>query len=161
MLSFSLDASAARDRLDAMPRQIHDALLQKIDALRQDLYDCVVDQKLSGEVLHAKSGALRASIFSDVLDQGDTIRAVVGSAGDVKYAAIQEFGGKTAAHDILPDKAKALAFVGEGKQVFAKIVHHPGSTIPQRSYLRSALADMRDAIVDALTQAAVDGLAAP
>ena len=74
----------------------------------------------------------------------------VASSGDVKYAGIHEFGGKTPAHDIYPDKAKALAFMIGGKQVFAKVVHHPGSQMPERSFLRSSLSDMRQEILDGL-----------
>jgi phage gpG-like protein len=157
MLTFSLDALTALDRLDAMPDQVHDALLEKIGALSQVLQDSVSDN-LSGAVLRIKTGRLLASIASNVDDAGEVVTAAVGSYGDVAYAAIQEFGGKTGAHDILPDKAKALAFLMQGKRVFARIVHHPGSVIPERSYLRSALADMQDDIVDELTQAVVEGL---
>ena len=69
------------------------------------------------------------------------------------YADIQEYGGRTSPHDIVPVKAQALRFMMEGKTVFAKIVHHPGSLIPERSYLRSALSDMQNQIVSELEQA--------
>ena len=78
----------------------------------------------------------------------------------MKYAAIQEFGGRTAAHDIVPDKARALAFVVAGRRVFARIVHHPGSTLPARSYLRSSLADMAGEIAASLKATAIEALAA-
>jgi hypothetical protein len=45
-----------------------------------------------------------------------------------------------------------------GKQVFAKIVHHPGSVMPERSFMRSSLAEMRPEIIDGLRQAAVDAM---
>ena len=38
--------------------------------------------------------------------------------------------------------------------MFARIVHHPGSRIPERSYLRSSLAEMA-AEIDAEMKAAV------
>ena len=85
-----------------------------------------------------------------VAADGDTIVATVGSLGDLKYAAIQEYGGKTSAHEILPDKAKALAFAAGGAMRFATRVEHPGSTIPGRSYLRATLEEQSDAIVAAL-----------
>ena len=59
-------------------------------------------------------------------------------------------------HEILPVKAEALAFVIGGAQVFARRVEHPGSLIPERSYLRSSLDDMRDEIVAALAEAATE-----
>ena len=72
--------------------------------------------------------------------------------------AIQEFGGKTAAHEILPVKAQALAFVAGGALRFARKVEHPGSLIPERSYLRSSLDEMSDEIVAALADAAAESL---
>jgi hypothetical protein len=41
---------------------------------------------------------------------------------------------------------------------FARKVEHPGSLIPERSYLRSSLDDMRDEILSALAGAAADSL---
>ncbi len=76
--------------------------------------------------------------------------ASVGSYGDVKYAAIQEYGGKTGAHEILPVKGKVLAFLVGGAMRFARRVEHPGSVIPERSYLRSSLDEMSAEIVAAL-----------
>lgn len=46
------------------------------------------------------------------------------------YAAIHQFGGKTAAHKIVPRRAKALAFNG----VVVRSVNHPGSNIPARPF---------------------------
>jgi phage gpG-like protein len=89
---------------------------------------------------------------------GDRITARVFSSGDVKYARIQEYGGRTPAHDIVPSKARALAFLIGGETVFARIVHHPGSTIPARSYLRSSLADMAGTIRDELNEAVAGAL---
>jgi hypothetical protein len=41
---------------------------------------------------------------------------------------------------------------------FARKVERPGSLIPERSYLRSSLDDMRDKILSALAGAAADSL---
>jgi phage gpG-like protein len=144
-------------RLDGLPKRVHDALVRKVTALSLML-EAKVKGKLSDDVLHVRTGALRRSIFSTVKDQGSAVYGEVASSGDLKYAAIQEFGGKTAAHDIIPTKAQALAFMMEGKQIYAKIVHHPGSVIPERSYLRSSLKDMRAEIIAGLNQAVAEGL---
>jgi phage gpG-like protein len=80
------------------------------------------------------------------------------SSGDVKYAAIHEFGGQTAPHLIVPKKAQALAFMGKsGNQVFARQVNHPGSKMPERSFLRSALNDMSGEIQRGMKQAVIQG----
>jgi phage gpG-like protein len=141
------------ERFRRMPDGIRRALLAKVFTLTLLLEAHVKNDKLSGQVLNTRSGRLKRSIQGSVEDNGDIITGSVFSSGDVPYAAIQEFGGTTSPHDIVPVKAKALSFMMHGKQVFAKIVHHPGSKIPERSYLRSALSDMKQQIVTELEQA--------
>jgi len=145
-------------RLDGLPARLASAISAKAIELAAALADRVKTGKLAGGVLNAQSGALQASIVADVAADRDGIVALVGSTGDVKYAAIQEYGGKTAAHEILPVKAQALAFVAGGALRFARKVEHPGSVIPERSYLRSALQEMGDEITAALTDAASEVL---
>jgi hypothetical protein len=53
----------------------------------------------------------------------------------------------------VPDKAKALAFATGGKQVFAPRVNLPAVTLPERSYLRSSLAEMAGEIAEGLSEA--------
>jgi phage gpG-like protein len=136
---------------------VQDALLGKADALRGAL-EARIQQKLSGEILQTQSGALAASIISSIENDGSDTSVSISSTG-VPYAAIQEFGGKTAAHDIVAVKAKVLEFSAGGGQVFARSVHHPGSTIPSRSYLGSSLAEMRDEIESGFKQAVLESLA--
>ena len=90
----------------------------------------------------------------------NSVFAKVFSAGDVKYAAIHEYGGQTAPHIIEPKKANVLAFAGAGGMVFAKRVNHPGSKMPQRSFMRSALKDMSTEISLGMKKAVVDAATA-
>ena len=62
-------------------------------------------------------------------------------------------GGVIPPHQIVPDKARALAFAIDGKQVFAVRVNLPAVTMPERSYLRSSLAEMADEIRQGLSEA--------
>ncbi len=142
-------------RLDAYPAALQAALGAKATELAAALTD-LVKNKLSGAVLNTSSGALRNSIAASVTADADGVLASVGSEGDVKYAAIQEYGGKTSAHEILPVKGDVLAFVAGDGQHFARRIEHPGSVIPERSYLRSSLEDMRDEILAALADCAAD-----
>ena len=135
------------------------ALLAKADALRLALA-AKVDANLTGDVLHVRSGTLRASIRSALEGDAAAIEATVESVG-VPYAAIQEFGGRTSAHDILATKAKALRFAGPAGVAFARAVRHPGSTIPARPYLGSALETMRAEIGDGVKAAVLDALGVP
>jgi len=127
------------------------ALLNKTEEFRAALL-ALIGANLSGGVLNIRSGALADSISSEV-DGGDGEFSVITSSTGVPYAAIQEFGGKTAAHEIVAVKGKALAFAGAGGNVIVKRVHHPGSNIPVRSYLGSALAAMQDEIGSGYKQA--------
>ena len=61
-------------------------------------------------------------------------------------------------HAILPDKAKALAFLVGGKQAFAARVNLPAVTMPERSYLRSSLEEMADEIREGLSEAMVEAM---
>lgn len=143
-------------RLDGYPAALQAALGDKAAELAAALADLVKNDKLAGGVLNYRSGALSDSIAASVSADADGFLASVGSEGDVKYAAIQEYGGKTSAHEILPAKADVLAFVVGDAQHFARRVEHPGSLIPERSYLRSALEDMKDEILAALADAAAE-----
>jgi phage gpG-like protein len=109
-------------------------------------------------VLNMRSGALARSIIAMVDDSSVDISVRIGASGDVKYAAIQEFGGTIPPHEIVPDKAKALAFVVGGKQVFAARVNLPAVTMPERSYLRSSLAEMAEEIAEGLSGAVMEAM---
>jgi phage gpG-like protein len=136
--------------LAAMPDQVRQALSSKANVLAVAL-EAKIQQKLSGGVLNMRSGALASSIIATVEESAADVSVRIGTSGDVKYAAIQEFGGTIPPHEIVPDKAKALAFVVGGKQVFAARVNLPAVTMPQRSYLRSSLAEMAGEIREGLS----------
>ena len=159
MFALELDGlDEASARLDTYPATLGVALAAKAAELAAALADRVKSDKLAGGVLNLRTGALQASIEPDVSVEDDGVRATVGSNGEVKYAAIQEYGGKTAAHEILPVKAEALAFLANGALRFARKVEHPGSVIPERSYLRSTLDEMSDEIIASLADAAAECL---
>ncbi|MGO9743650.1 MAG: hypothetical protein ACLPN5_19460 [Roseiarcus sp.] len=160
MLGVSLDGVAAlAAALDSYPGDLAAALAAKADVLAQALVDKIRNEKLAGEVLQSRSGALAASIAAEISSDPEQIVATISSQG-VDYAAIQEYGGETSAHEILPSKAAALAFVVNGALRFARRVEHPGSVIPARSFLRSSLDEMQDVIVAELADAATSSWSA-
>ncbi|MBQ1541235.1 MAG: hypothetical protein IIZ63_04475 [Caulobacteraceae bacterium] len=156
MFNVSDNIDAVGRGFDAMPAVVQAAVRDKI-ALVASALESRVRAKLSGEVLQTRSGALARSIASDVAGGGEETYARVFSQG-VKYAAIQEYGGQTPPHEILPVKAKALAFMIGGKPVFAASVKHPGSRIPPRPYLQPALDEAAAEMTQTLGQAAVDAV---
>jgi phage gpG-like protein len=116
--------------------------------------EALVKQKLSGEVLNVVTGALRSSIFHEVESTGDTIIGRIASSGDVKYAAIHEFGG-TISH---PGGTAYIVIAGQGATFISNAVaaglgtRISGRTaphtihMPERSFLRSALREMEPKI---------------
>jgi phage gpG-like protein len=159
MLAVSLTgADELGARMDGAPAAVRAAVAAKSAALAGQLLE-LVRSKLNGGVLKSRSGALAASVgVGGPAIDGDQIVTTLFAGGYLKYAAIQEYGGVTSPHDILPERAKALAFLMGGEQVFARIVHHPGSHIPERSYLRSSLAEMADRIESEMKAAVLDAL---
>jgi phage gpG-like protein len=156
MLSITLTgAEELGAALDGLPPAVLAAVAARSAALADALLQ-LIGEKLDGEVLTSRTGALAASVGVDgpTID-GDRVVTTVFAGDGLKYAAIQEYGGVTAPHDILPSRAKALAFLAGGKPVFARRVHHPGSRIPERSYLRSSLAEMADQIEGEMNDAVI------
>ena len=134
-------------RLLGIPASLREELRREVAKQTLALKAHVVDTKLSGQVLKRRTGALAGSIGVEV---ADTAAGVVGRVGTlnkaVKYARIHEYGGKTSPHEIVA-KGRALRFqLASGVTVFRKRVMHPGSVMPERSFLHSSLAERRDAI---------------
>ena len=101
----------------------------------------VIEDKLSGQVLNQRTGALVSSIASLVTDDGAGVMAKV--VADTPYSRIHEYGGV-----IEPVNALALRFQINGHWIMVKRV-----VMPERSYLRSTLAERAGIIREALTQA--------
>lgn len=145
-------------QIDRMPSEVRVMLRQKVRALAIRLKTKIQRDKLSGQLLNVVTGALRRSITDQVHEDTHSVIGEVFSAGDVKYARIHEFGGRTKAHIIEPRKAGALAFMIGGKMIFARRVHHPGSQMRERRFMRDSLHEMAPVIERELKEAVVQGL---
>ena len=102
-------------RFDEMPAAVHAALLKKVTFYALKLEAYVKKNKLSGQVLNRKSGRLIRSIQNKVESVAQAVWGRVFSTGDVPYAGIQEFGGKTSPHIILPKRASVLAWASSAQ----------------------------------------------
>ena len=138
--------------LGARREAVQLAMRTTVRSLALQLTAYVKSNKLTGQVLHVRSGRLRGHITFRVQDRGDIITGLVGT--NVIYARIHEFGGHTKPHIIVPRNAKALHWGSH----FAKIVHHPGSNMPERSFLRSSLREMEAVIKAELSLAMREAL---
>jgi hypothetical protein len=145
-------------KLSAMPSKVHDALLRKGNSLRL-LLEAKVKQKLSGEVLNVRTGALRRSIFGTTDDQRTAITWRVASSGDVKYAARWEFGFKGDEEVRAHTRTITQAFGREitPKEVAVRsFIRHVD--VAARPFLRPSLAEMAPEIVRGLTEAVKEGM---
>lgn len=142
-------------RLATMPEAIRAALRGVILKDGPELARRV-RAKLSGQVLHVRSGRLLNSIYARMVENPRELTGQVGSQG-VPYARIHELGGRTRPHMIYPRNALALRFMIGERVIFAKSVNHPGSLIPKRSYLASSLEEMRDQLMTDMINAVRQG----
>lgn len=148
-------------KLDSLPTAVRAALEAKVIVLANDLRNHIQADKLQGQVLQQRTGALSASITAEApISTGTSVKGRVYSAGDVKYAAIHEFGGLIPAHDVVPKAAQALRFEVDGQVVFAARAHIPEVRMPERSFMRSALADLAPEIEAGLKGAVISGIKA-
>lgn len=145
--------------LGIKPRQVEDAVVQTMNEQIELLEATVVDRMRS---LFKTSARMEANLYTAVGIGEGVVTGSVNDAG-LPWLRIQEYGGVTRPHDIFPVHAAVLAFMAPSalgfsgnatnQMVFAKGVHHPGSKMPERSYMRSALAMRRREIVAAFTEA--------
>jgi phage gpG-like protein len=132
-----------------LPLKASDALYRTLTRLAIQLTRHIKEDKLSGQVLRNRTGTLRRSINYRVVGTSTLITAFVGT--NLDYARIHEYGGTTKPHVIEPKNAQALHFLMNGKDCFFKRVNHPGSRMPERSFLRSALTDLREEFIQEIT----------
>ena len=133
------------ERLRALPDAINSGLARSITQLGIDLRRNVRQDKLSGQVLRSRTGALKSSIDLRV-DQG--ARIVSASVfTDLRYGAAQEYGfaGTVSVRASLRRIREAF-----GRPIAEKTInvraHNRRMDLPERSFLRSGLEDMTPAI---------------
>ena len=133
------------ERLRALPDAINSGLARSITQLGIELQRNVRQDKLSGQVLRSRTGALKSSIDLRV-DQG--ARSVSASVfSDLRYGATQEYGfaGTVSVRASLRRIREAF-----GRPIAEKTIsvraHNRRMDLPERSFLRSGLEDVTPAI---------------
>jgi hypothetical protein len=143
-------------RLDAMPGAANQNLARAITRLGLQLQRYVQADKLSGQVLKRRTGILASSINTATSVTATSVTATVGTLAKLHGAAAHEMGF----HGTVNVKA-SLRRIKEafGRPIAEKTIsvraHAMHMNLPERSFLRSALADMRGTI-EAGLQEAVD-----
>jgi hypothetical protein len=131
----------ALDRLRALSDTANAGLARAIAKLGIALQGNVQQDKLSGEVLKVRSGALKSSIDVQIDKSAAGVTATVFS--DLDYAPAQEYGFSGTVNVRASLRLIKQAF---GHPIVAKTVsvraHSRQMDLPARSFLQSALDDM-------------------
>lgn len=127
------------EKLGAITGKVRIAAKSSLDAWAIELAGYIKSEKLSGNPLNRRSGALSRSVYPDKRETADSISGGARAGADVPYAKIHEYGGLIPAHTVVVKNAKALAFSVGGLRRFAQVVNIPDVQMPERSYMRSAL----------------------
>lgn len=153
MSSVSVTGTAVIRRFEGMPEKLRQELNTSIGKLVLKLQRDVQNSKLSGQVLNVRTGRLRRSIAQAVSSTEKGVIGVVSTA--VEYAPIHEFGfsGTQTVQQHLRLIKQAF-----GRQLKAPVSvtvkqHSRAVNLPERSFLRSALADMRPEVMAELEAA--------
>ena len=124
-------------------RSMPDIILGRIEAVTEkfclDLSARVKSRKLTGQVLNVRTGRLRRSIHHELTRSSTKVQGAVGT--NVEYAKLHEYGGtfQVPPHNRLITQAwgRELDF-----PVWQTVRGH-SRRVPQRSFLRSAYAEMQ------------------
>jgi len=109
-----------------------------------------IKRKLAGEVLHTRTGTLRRSINRLVTQDSHGVVATEGT--NVRYAAVHEYGFN--GQVTVGSHVRKLASGGT-----ANVRQHARTMVmPERSFLRSTLAEFRPRIQSELRAAALEAL---
>ncbi len=136
---------------------ISDSIEREMNAITIDLQTIVKVDKLSGQVLHRRSGNLSRSINQNVTREGN--KAVTGIVGvgptATKYGRIHEMGGTIQVPEVV---GKLMVFQSGGQTVFTMRHKAFKVNMPERSYLRSTLSENAASIVKRLESATGRGV---
>jgi len=171
----TVKSDATRAALTAMSERIVAHLASTIRRLGLELVRHVKEDKLSGQVLNVRTGTLRRSINLKMSAGSGSVKGSVGT--NVEYAAIHEFGGHVPAVEgklmVFPNmgvispsmlnadlSAKKRFKTRKHAELFVFTMKHKAFDLPERSFLRSALEDMKPLIeveVKAAVAEAING----
>jgi phage gpG-like protein len=132
-LIVTMKAEALLSRLAGTHERLLGDLRVVVRRLAIKAQGVVKGEKLTGQVLHVRTGTLRRSINQQIEETGTGIFAKVGT--NVKYAAIHEYGFDGA------ETVRAHTRLGHPVRAHVREVH-----MPKRSFLVATLNEMSEEI---------------
>lgn len=156
-ITATVDASAVIARFSRIPGSVKQSLVPTMDKIGYDLVTHVVRDKLSGQVLKRRTGTLSNAVTHTAPEvTANSVQTKVGVFSGVPYARIHEFGGKISVPEV---SGKLMVFSAkDGTTVFTRKRRAFVANMPERSYLRTGLADQRDSILSQITRAVGEAL---
>jgi phage gpG-like protein len=128
-------------RLDALGPKLRDEMKVGIGRAVLKLTNMVKRDKLSGQVLMPRTDVLRRSIGYALSDEGSKVAGIVST--NVKYARAHEYGFKGTVSVRESMRTIKQAFGRPIAPVTVTVrAHSMKMNLPERSFLRSALADL-------------------
>lgn len=156
----SIRAEELLARLTAAPDRLRDSMWRVMQRLSIEA-QAIVKQKLSGPVLHNRTGTLRRSINRLVTNDVNGIVARIGT--NVRYAAVHEYGFD--GDVVVKGHVRKIASrsVGKGKNQTVQGIAFVSTytrhmTMPERSFLRSTIIEMQPKIRADIKAAALEAL---
>lgn len=138
---------ATADGLERDAERVRVAIKDEIERLTYRLARRVTSQKLSGQVLKRRTGTLSRSVAQSpkVIVSENTVEGVVGT--NVKYGRTHEFGFKG---EVTVKEHIRASVLGRTVQVRS---HVRRVDLPERSFLRTALAEMEGEVRRSINEA--------
>jgi phage gpG-like protein len=121
------------------------------DQMRQ-LSNYVKEQKLSGQVLNRRTGNLSRGVNSYVTEDASAVEGKVGVSNLVPYAAFHEYGFSGT------EQVREYARRTRSGKIATVRAHSREVNYPAHSFLRTALAEKKAEIINALARNITEGL---
>ena len=159
----SMRAEALLARLAGTGDRLQSGMRRAVERLSIIVQGGVKEDKLTGQVLHVRTGTLRRSINRKITEDSSGVFATVGT--NVKYAAAHEYGfdGEVTvkahtrrAQQQMALKGKKRPGKSEGTITVRQFTRH--MHLPERSFLRSELRDRSTQIQQDLRSAALEAI---
>lgn len=141
-------------RIAGAPAAMMARLVREVERLSIALQSYVKSDKLTGQVLHVRTGTLRRSINRRLEKTDTSVTAIVGT--NVRYARPHEFGFQGQV-DVRGHTRQARSGAATAQEISVR-AHTRRVSMPVRSFLRSALQDKEQEIRTDLRDAATRGL---
>lgn len=176
-LNVNVNAERVLAALNGTTPRMRENLVRVVNRLSIEVQAGVKETKLSGQVLHVRTGTLRRSINRRVDADGDSVVATVGT--NVHYAHVHEYGftGSVNVREHVRRSRAQMSLakfrtnkLGERIEVKGSYRKAGGGTgeihvrahvremnMPERSFLRSTLSEMSPKIRHDLKEAAIAG----